>query len=402
MFKTSTYLIFTFFLLACSSKEDVVPEVILSSENELLNFTIANLETEIKDDKILIYTNASALDFNFEPTYALSEFATITPEPTLTDYSEPVSFTVAAQNGVKKTYTTELVINEGLQEIKFIYEIESGFIGEHVGIINEENKKITLLTNKESVMLPNTTAMVEIKTVGDLQTNPTSGTMVDLDFNTLTIIKTDGVEEQYAIEFLNINRGIDCIKLNLLGEETCGIRLAFGISAFYEGLNSNDYIFPILETQDITNLFASTEFIPIGATIEPSLDTSIDFTEDVVFTVTSEAGDSSEITIRIVKTKVFFGLEFRRVSQTNDYNQTFNSRYYAISKIVKIDLYNAEQDKNFPCTIIENSFLPNQESSIAFNMNEVNEANKGLEFQVRVELENGDRILTEQRFLINL
>ncbi len=110
--KSLSILLFVLSLSVSCTKDDDMDAVINSSEAKITEFKINTVESVITGQTIAI-TLPNATDVsNLMAEVTISENATIDPDPTIaTDYTNPKTFTVTAQDGVtQSTYTVNVTI----------------------------------------------------------------------------------------------------------------------------------------------------------------------------------------------------------------------------------------------------------------------------------------------------
>lgn len=106
--------LFSFFMSCSDSDENK------SSEKELLNFNIENLQCVIQNEVIKIQID-SDMPTVYTPLIEVSPKASVSPKSGAeVDFSTPVTYTVTAEDGSFKAYTVQLIVNEKLSEEKDI------------------------------------------------------------------------------------------------------------------------------------------------------------------------------------------------------------------------------------------------------------------------------------------
>ena len=179
----------------------------LSSEKEILNFTIDNLEVILNGSEIEIKVPSYQKDFAFIPDYKISEKATITPIPTSVDYTDPVNFTITAEDGTTQSYVTKIIFEKGLKNIKIKMNKSSAFdptsiaTKESIGIIDEQNKTISFFLERSFFDHENTTSFLELDFEGTIVSQPTNGDEVNIQFNALVL--TGEISNTFDIKIIN-------------------------------------------------------------------------------------------------------------------------------------------------------------------------------------------------------
>lgn len=130
-FKILFFVLLTFVIVSCSDDNEVAK----SSENQILNFKIGELEkvNPTGDFEFLMPFDTEVT--KLKPEIAVSEKATISPKSGQEqDFTNPVIYTVMAENGTTRQYKVSVVLGEA-PDIE-VEEVESSYI--------EQGKTITL------------------------------------------------------------------------------------------------------------------------------------------------------------------------------------------------------------------------------------------------------------------
>ncbi|CAM3317291.1 hypothetical protein [Zobellia roscoffensis] len=389
--------LFILIMTSCSDSEEAVT---LSSEKQITSFEISGLTTEIQGTNILIHVPPSAdLSSSLSPRIEVSTKANFSLPFGTINLEEPEKITVTAEDGSSVEYTITPVFAKGIQEINVIYTQEldgETKTGKYVGKIDEENKTVIFEVSKEYLLQENVIVQIEIITIGEVVTEPKQSDFIDLSLESISTI-IDETNTVYTVRFLNIGKTLGQFYLDMTGFKTGGSPSRQAPESDREGLPTGNLIYYTLENQDLSNISVSTSFFPMGATISPSIDESIDFTNDVTFTVTSESGATDEFTVRVVKKKIFFSGEILGNSSTID-NDAFN-RYFSNSKISKLYLVNYDTNRRIACNINSDNFEPGVSTYITYQITD--EVEDGERFVLEVELENGEVVTTNERVVIN-
>ena len=121
-------------------------------------------------------------------------------------------------------------------------------------------------------------------------------------------------------------------------------RSNFARDAFPEyivGLEEDDILFYTLKNQDLTNITPDYFKISDYASITPDSSLPQDFSEDVVYTVTSETGVSQTRKVRVVEKNILMSNATNGAFSLS-YTTNFFRYYIATSPIVDVELVNVE------------------------------------------------------------
>ncbi|HDZ06098.1 hypothetical protein LCGC14_0129340 [marine sediment metagenome] len=389
-------LLFLLTLSSCS-KDEEKPEVIKSEAKEITSFEIQGVTTEIEGDIIKIYAPASLDFYSWKPTINISEKASISPEINVkVDFANPILFRVYAEDGSFKLYTTELILLEGLQEIILklrTKDDEQTAVDRYLGKIDELNNKIQIDYSGDTVerweswdLLP----YLAIETTNDLETLPANNHFIDLSIkdHQLTI---PGLDKIYELSIQSSDNFIKGINLPLRKEF---ISTNFAKNAFPEfiiGLEEDDILFYTLKNQDLTNITPDYLRISDYASITPDPSLPQDFSEDVVYTLTSESGISKTRKVRVVEKNILISNATNGAFSLS-YNTNFFRYYIATSPIVDVELVNVETGEILGSEIGQNYETEDGRFYLQMNADEMPESKTS--FFYRVTLEEGVTIDT--------
>jgi len=345
--KSNILVLLLLLTLSGCSKEDEKPEVIKSEAKEITTFEIEGVTTEIDGDIIKIYAPASLDFYYWKPTINISEKASISPVINVkVDFTNPILFRVYAEDGSFKLYTTELILLEGLQEIVLKLGSKDGkqiAVDRYLGKINELNNKIQIDYSGDAVerwesweLFP----FLAIETTNDLETEPANNHFIDLSIKDHQLA-IPGLDKIYELSIQSSDNFIKGINLPIRREF---ISSNFARDAFPEyivGLEEDDILFYTLKNQDLTNITPDYFKISDYASITPDSSLPQDFSEDVVYTVTSETGVSKTRKVRVVEKNILMSNATNGAFSLS-YTTNFFRYYIATSPIVDVELVNVE------------------------------------------------------------
>jgi len=354
--KYNLLLLFILVLSSCSN-DDPEPVATKSSAKEITEFIIEDVETEIEGNTITIYAPASLSSYRFIPQIKRSANSSISPQINLAvDFTNSVDFVVTAQDGTTNTYSTKLVILEGLEEVVLtLKSIDSYLIDKYRGEIDELNHKIQI--NYSGKVLNSARSFdfhpfLEIKTSGDWETFPSENDTIDPADKNLKFTIPD-LNKSYDLSIQNQDNFFKLVNLPLFKKWGFGQKAGNAFDEFRSGLDDNDYIFHTLKNQDLTNIKPDTIIISDYATIIPDQSIAHDFSQDVSYTITSETGVESVRKVRVIEKHVIFPNDTNN-SGTVSNDANWFTRYVATSKIVEITLVNRETNETLACQILQN------------------------------------------------
>ena len=252
----------------------VTVKVEKSNEAEITSFKLSSKETTINGSDISINlpygTDVKKLTGDVE----ISKGATISPNPNRTlNYTNPVKFTVTAEDGkTKKTYTVRVILGQNVKA-----EISSWkFL----------NKEATIKGTDISITLPygtditNLRATVEISARARINPDPNIARDYTNSLNFVVVAEDGKTIKTYTVKVI--------VAKNTEAEIT-----QWMLSSNMAIINGNNISITFPYLTDIKNLTASAK-ISAGATISPDPKTARDYTKPVNFTVTAQDGKTTK------------------------------------------------------------------------------------------------------------
>lgn len=309
---TLTKLVAGFALLvafsACSKKDDT-PE--LSTAKEITAFSIDTAKGVIDAATHTITVQmASSTDVTkLKPVIKYSENATVSPaSETVVDFTNPVTFTVKAQNGTTQAYTVTVVKAPGAEILAFKIEVEGGYFYE--GKRDSLDRQLVKVGMTDYLKTLMTKAKPVITVSPGATIAPASGEEVDLTKPvTYTVTSEKGEVKTFTVKILNNQR---FFSFNAPYQGASELYDHFGIvtlvgngSTYAEdeaGLTGYAGLFEALDTEDVSAL-ALNITLPTGMTISPNPATPQNYNKDVTYTLTNEMGETHAFTVRCLKRK---------------------------------------------------------------------------------------------------
>ncbi|WP_340153502.1 DUF5018 domain-containing protein [uncultured Marivirga sp.] len=283
-----------FLFIQCTEDEEAK-----SPLNKITEFSISSISPEVTGSidvenlKIEIDVPSGTDLTTLSPSISVSENATVSPASgTSQDFTNPVIYTVTAENGtsVEYTVTVNVLKNTNAKIETFVFK---GFETELAASIDEENKMITAVISRDYDI----TKLKPTIIISDLASvTPASETEVDFSEDVIyTVVAEDGTEVNYTVS----------IRYEL---RTGNAMVSFDLEEFTPVVNGTidedsktvSLTLP-WNTSDLTALVPTIE-ISEGATVSPENNSAQDFSfGSVDYTVTAEDGSTQvyEVTVEL-------------------------------------------------------------------------------------------------------
>ncbi|WKV11617.1 DUF5018 domain-containing protein [Marivirga harenae] len=283
-----------FLFIQCTEDEEAK-----SPLNKITEFSISSISPEVTGSidvenlTIEIDVPSGADLTTLSPSISVSENATVSPASgTSQDFTNPVIYTVTAENGtsVEYTVTVNVLKNTNAKIETFGFK---GFETELAASIDEENKMITAVISRDYDI----TKLKPTIIISDLASvTPASETEVDFSEDVIyTVVAEDSTEVNYTVS----------IRYEL---RTGNAMVSFDLEEFTPVVNGTidedsktvSLTLP-WNTSDLTALVPTIE-ISEGATVSPENNSAQDFSfGSVDYTVTAEDGSTQvyEVTVEL-------------------------------------------------------------------------------------------------------
>lgn len=314
-----------FFSCIMSCKHD--EQINFSSDKQLLTFKIDTILGQIDETNhtVTIIVPGKTDLTHVKPVIATSPKSTVSPASLAeVDLTNPVIYTITAEDLSQQTYKVIAKKAVNLQNRILSFSIKKG-TETFNGIIDD-----SALTVKIGVPFTNG-GQINIKKIATTVTIPTGATITpainaEVDFSSPVVYKVtapNGEIKEYTVSVLNNESKLFSFGVPLKGTEDQFMRPTLTTHSGQEyglypeevtGLNLPYGIFHVLETENFSALTLETPTLSPGATISPAANAPQNFTNDVVYTVTSQFGTSTNYTIRAVKKKIIFSYELHPTS----------------------------------------------------------------------------------------
>ena len=284
VFVSLTLNISIIFFTGCSQEKIVN---ILSKDKELLSYALPNVMSSVMTDAqgnltIKIYEPANVGEL--VPVATVSPNAILTPASgTTLDFTDPVTYTITAQDGSSKTFTVtmELLLNGDKELLSYALPNNAS----NVMIDNDGNVIVRVYSFVDVAKL------VPVITISPYATIfPKSGDMVDFtDPVTYTITAQDGSSKAFTVTIIKeLSRQCEIISFTLNSTEQ-----------IFEREGDNIYIYVPYET-NIENL-STNIVISDRATITPASGTTRNFSTPQIYTVTASDGTTKSYLVTVKK-----------------------------------------------------------------------------------------------------
>jgi len=370
----------------------------ISNEKDIISFEIDGVNGIINDDNTISISGFYNWDINkLTPQIKTSSKSIITPKSGVEqDFSDPVIYTVTAEDGSTKEYIVSVsLISNGNNEItqfKLSNDTYSYF-----GIIDNNENTVTFGIPFNAGRTDS--LITEIQISDPASVFPESGNLIGSVYepNTFIVTAQNGDTRNYTVEILNSLNYITYFKIHELPDYFFS-----GFSPWQTywpddtvGLSGKTFnIGHVLKTDDISNLCPEI-LISDFATMVPSQDnTCNDFNQDVEYIVTSESGLSRTHIIRLIKHSIMFPNDWYPGSYNGFYEgETIQLWHRSISDIVSADLINEDTNEIIECNVSTNNSTWNIYTAISY-FYPINTTIGVGHYRVKVYLQNGEEVLT--------
>lgn len=384
------FFLLAFFILVGSSCGDEEPGKPLSVSKSIVSFVIDGYETTIHETgrTIVIRVPAQADVSQLTPIITVSEGATVSPVSGVAqDFSDPVIYTVTAENNTTQKYTVSVEFYFGLQE----FNIKASTYYVRPGIIDHTKKEVIVdvsFWDLRSFANAGAPIITESSVLENYTISPPPGLAVDVTPDPIidvvnppehTVTGPGETAIQYKIRIRNTDSDLRGFRLNIPGVDE---------SLLLNQMEST--VRPLVLTTDDLSALTVNVRMSERATLSPSADTPMNFNQDVIYSVISEAGTKSNTTIRVDKRLVIFTNEHLPNIVKNIFvlNHQGIINYRAISNIVGARLLHPETSDVVACTV-ENEVL---EGQMSLKINPASPFDG--KYQLEVTLATGEVILT--------
>jgi len=388
---------------SCSNSDNTT----LSAENFITDFLVEGHEVAFnkEENKVVIKVEPSSYDtrFKYQIVGLAPKASTSIPvEGEMSITSNSTSFTIYAENGDRRRIEIQIVQKDGIIS---------------ANIVNSENYQVTnrllikedtidILVDKDLIQsfFPLVSYTFTFTTTPGSYVKEITDVIVGADTPfTITYVRQDGSEKQYTVAFKNTRIRLSYFVMPAVTFQTninyyphiaslqVNSRSSTTIPEKYtQGLEPLDHIFLTLETEKeafkhVKPLILRTNY---KSTISPGIDEARDFTQDVVYTITSESGTPKEIKIRTFFEKFITSLPIQYISIEKNNRMMF--RYYAISPIKEVKLINTKTAEVVKTTVIDHTTL--NETSLYQLWLRVDQQAPDTVFDMEITLENNDVI----------
>jgi len=318
------YLLFafltSFLIVSCRSENDVIP---LDGQHQMITFKIDTTLGQIDEtNHTVTITVPGTTDLaHVKPVIAVSGKATVTPSSGAeVDLTQAVTYTVTAENKSQQKYIVTAKKAVNLQNRILSFEIKSG-TSIYKGVINDTTFTVKIGAPFSATGAVNPAKVATAVTIAAGATiTPAADAIVDFTSPVkYKVTAPNGEIQEYTVSVLNTETDLTYFDVPLSGFSEGSLRLSMitktgsGLGFWEEeitDLKPPFAIFHVLESENISNLTLKNVQLSKGATISPSADSPQDFNKDIVYTVTSQYGNTTQYTIRAFKKKIIMKDEF--------------------------------------------------------------------------------------------
>jgi hypothetical protein len=307
-------------ILSCAKNDEPIP---LDGQHQMITFKIDTILGQIDEtNHTVTITVPGTMDLTkVKPVIAVSDKASVTPASgTEVNLTKPVTYTITAEDKSQQQYvvTAKKAVNLGNRILSF--QIKLGTTT-YNGVINDTSFTIKTgvpFTKNGVVDLSrvNTTVIIP----AGASVTPAVNAVVDFTSPvTYKVTAPDGEVQEYTVSVLNNETDLTFFEIPLSGFTQGSLRQPLITQTGQEnglwpeeitGLAAPFAVFHVLESEDVSHLTLKSVKLSQGATISPATDVPQDFNSDVVYTVTSQYGNTQQYTLRAVKKKIIMRNEF--------------------------------------------------------------------------------------------
>jgi hypothetical protein len=276
-----------------STEFTVTVEIVLSDDKDILSFILPNKESIAMTDtegNITVKVYEVVDITKLVPVVKVSPYASVSPASgTTVDFTDPVLYTITAQNGSDKefTVTVEIVLDEiVLSDDKDLFSFvipnkESSTMADAEGNVTVRVYEFADITKLIPVVRVSPNATI----------SPASGTTIDFTDPvqyTITAQNGSSIEFTVTVEIVlsNEKKLLSFIIPNITGNITID--------------NVGNITVGVYQFIDITKLTPIVT-VSLNATVSPASGTTIDFTNPVQYTITAQDGSETTFTVTVSK-----------------------------------------------------------------------------------------------------
>jgi formylglycine-generating enzyme required for sulfatase activity/phage-related protein len=256
------------------------------------NFTSPNVTGTVNESAKTVTLNVpyETVVTSLTPTITVSAGATVSPESgTATNFTNPVTYTVTAENGDTQAYT--VTVNKALNSAKAITAFK--FTSPNVtGTVNETEKTIAINVPYGTSV----TSLTPTITYTGASVSPASGTATNFTNPvTYTVTAADGSTQDYTV---TVTVAKNSAKKITAFSITNPVNKTGTVNESAKTVTINDVPYGTVVTAMIPSITVSA-----GATVSPTSGTATNFTNPVTYTVTAADGSTQDykVTVNVAK-----------------------------------------------------------------------------------------------------
>ena len=386
-----------------------------SSQKQLLSFKIDSISGQINDSSHTVTIKVPYVTdlTNAKPVVTVSEKAAVSPlSGVKVDLSKPVTYNVTAEDGSVQAYTVTASKGQNTEakilEFKLDARKINGFF--YTGTIDEATHTIIVgipYPFVDRTNLPFTVKISEGATISPAATDT-------LDFTgpvSLSVKAQNGFGQIYIVKVLNnYTRMYFETPFVSANGAADGYRGAYtkprSAPAYPEdtvGIGTPLFVFfPVLGTEDVSNMVFHKITLPEGATLSPDVNVPRNFNNDVIYTLTTQTGEKVECTVRMLKKKLVVPEDFQQFTprgiQTGGVRSAIN--YVANSDVTQVWLVNINTNATYNCTLSSAARGSQGDGYITFIADEAT-IPKSTILYLKVKLADGSEVLTRARWILD-
>lgn len=401
--------------VSCKKDTPITETPKKDSQKQLLSFKVDSISGQINESSHTVTVQVPyATDLvHAKPVVAVSEKARVSPLSGVeVDLSKPVTYNVTAEDGSVQAYTVTASKGQNTEakilEFKLDARSINGFF--YTGTIDEATHTIIVgipypFVNRTK--LPFAVKISEGATIIPAATDT-------LDFTGpvgFTVSAQSGARQVYIVKVLNnyTRTYFETPFVSVYGASE-GYRGNYskpvGATAYPEdtlGIATPLFVvFPVLETENVSNMVFHKITLPEGATLSPGVNVPQNFNNDVIYTITAQTGEKLQCTVRMLKKKLVVPEDFQQFSprgiQTGGVRSSIH--YVANSDATQVWLVNTNTNATYNCTLSSAARGAQGDGYITFIADEAIIPRATI-LHLKVKLANGSEVLTHARWILD-
>lgn len=313
------------------------------------SFQVGDYSVVVGSDEITIAVSALTDVTQLVPAIAVSDKATVSPASgTPQNFTNTVQYTVTAEDNSTQVYKARIQWVYGIADLT----LKIGNFSFPVTIAQEKflaNSDVSFSTIRTGQFIGNPLTFTATLQAGFVLT-PLSGGIIDLDNTGNLYAKApNNVVQSYTWKIRNNDASLTIFRLHT---DRFGFQAHQAHADEAMGLIDTDIVVRILTSENYVNVVPAVISYSERATLVPAATTVTDFTNDVVYQVTSETGVTNSFKVRVLRKKILFTNDYKSVITSIPANgDSFWTVYSAVSDVIGAKLVHASNASEVTCTV---------------------------------------------------